>query len=86
MQSSSFPLSSNPPTVVIIFHPAWASSLELMYICGSGWNARVRCFEDLEATAVLKAKPDGTVTVDSPVPDSNKPDRLGYGSTAPSPN
>ena len=36
----------------------------------------VRCFEDFEATALLKAKSDGTVTVDIPVPASNKPDRL----------
>ena len=43
-------------------------------------------FEDFEATALLKAKSDGTVTVDTPVPALNKPDRLGYGSTAPSLN
>ena len=42
-----------------------------------------RCFEDFDATALLKAKSDGTVTVDIPVPALNKPDRLGYGSTAP---
>ena len=41
---------------------------------------RVRCFEDFDATALLKAKSDGTVTVDTPVPALNKPDRLGYGS------
>ena len=40
---------------------------------------RVRCFDDVEATALLKAKLDGTVTVDTPLPASNKPDRLGYG-------
>ena len=47
---------------------------------------RVRCFDDVEATALLKAKLDGTVTVDTPLPASNKQDRLGYGSTAPSLN
>ena len=45
-----------------------------------------RCLEDLDATALLKAKSDGTITVDTPAPASNKPDRLGYGLTAPSLN
>jgi hypothetical protein len=33
--------------------------------------------EDLDATALLKAKSDGTVTVDIPVPASNIPDLFG---------
>ena len=37
----------------------------------------VRCLEDLDATALLKAKSDGTVTVDIPVPASNIPDLFG---------
>ena len=37
----------------------------------------VLCFEDVKATALLKAKSDGTVTVDIPVPASNIPDLFG---------
>jgi|SaaInlStandDraft_1057018.scaffolds.fasta_scaffold31409_3 hypothetical protein len=40
---------------------------------------RVRCFEDFDATALLNAKSDGSVAVDTAVPASNKPDRFGWG-------